>query len=263
MIKLKLPGIAVVGLLALGAFAASGAYAEEKEEANKPQILVLAGEAKELEGELTGKNVQLTQLNGEKTITATKVALLLKNCENLKENTKDTNLCNLVPLHIEGYKQGEVACRSENNKGEKDPVETILALLDLHVGAGKAFEGKSLAPVIFAKILGTADEEELRYNCGLVKIQVKGGTEKEPKGAAVMLCELGPGLASIPTTSSVEILCKVNSTTHDPQPPTCEVLCTDFGAVGLFADLDGKTFKDAGWLMHLEGKLSKDVFIDD
>jgi hypothetical protein len=168
-----------------------------------------------------------------------------------------------VPLHFEGVKQEEVACRSENNKGEKDPVETVLTLLELHVGAGKAFEGKVLTPVIFAKILGTGDEEEVTFNCGIVKIRVLGGTEKEPKGAAVILCELGPGLVNVPTTSNVEVLCKVNTTTHDAQPPTCEVLCTDFGPVGLFADVDGKTFKDAWELIHLEGKLNKDVFIDD
>jgi hypothetical protein len=263
MDKLKLTMLATLTLLALGALAAPGAYAVEKEEEGKPQILVLEGEAKSLEGELMGENPQLIQLNGLKTLKATKVALLFKNCLNLKENAKDTNLCNLVPLHITGFKQEEVACRSENNKGEKDPVETVLALLDMHVGAGKAFEGKELTPVIFAKILGTADEEELNYNCGLVKIRILGGTEKEPKGAAVMLCEFGPGLVNIPTTSNIEMLCKVNATTHDPQPPACEVLCTDFGPAGLFADLDGKNFKDAWWSMHLKGKLNKDVFIDD
>ena len=44
---------------------------------------------------------------------------------------------------------------------------------------------------------------------------------------------------------------------------TCNVLCLDFGALGLLASLNGKTFEHAWELIHLEGELNKDIFIDD
>ena len=74
-----------------------------------------------------------------------------------------------MPLHFTGVKQGAVACRSENNKGEKEPVETVLTLLDLHIGA-ELTSGGVLQPVIFALVLGTALEEEVKFNCATVKI---------------------------------------------------------------------------------------------
>jgi hypothetical protein len=259
MRKAKLLGLTVLALFAFGAFAASGAYAVEKEEENNPRILVLEGEASQLEGILTGGEALLVQLNGEKTIPAREESLLLKGCENLSGNTKDTNLCKDVPLHFTGVKQGLVACRSENAKGEKDPVETVLELLDLHIAAG----GSPLRPLLFMRLLGTALEEEVILNCGGVKIQVKGVKEGEKNKAAVIACTFGPGLENVPTTKRVELLCKVNATSHDEEPPSCSVLCTDFGTTGLEADLNGKEFKDAAWNVHLEGTLNKDIFIDD
>jgi hypothetical protein len=259
MRKFKLLGLMVLALFAFGAFAASGAYATEAEESNNPRILVLEGEASALEGTLTGGEALLIQLNGEKTIKAVEESLLLKGCENLTGNVKDTNLCKDVPLHFTGVKQGLVACRSENAKGEKDAVETVLTLLDLHMAAG----GSPLGPLILARVLGTGLEEEVLLNCGGVKIQVKGVKEGEKNKAGVIACTFGPGLVNIPTTTKVEALCKVNGTTHDEEPPSCSILCTDFGSTGLEADLDGKTFKDAAENIHLEGTLTKDIFIDD
>jgi hypothetical protein len=262
MHKVKLLGLLVLALFSFGAFAATGAYAEEekqKEEENKPQLLVLTGEGKEIKGTLTGENAELIQLSGEKTIKATKAEAKLENCENLSTNPKDTNLCKDVPLIFTGVKQGEAACRSENNKGEKAAVETVSTLLDIHIGAGLN-AAKKLIPILFAKALGSALEEEIKLACGLVKIQVLGGTEKEPKGSPVLGCELLPGLENI---TVVEVTCKVNTTTHDAELPTCSVLCTDLGTPGFFADLDGKTFKDASESIKLKGTLNKDVFIDD
>jgi hypothetical protein len=259
MRKAKLLGPTVLALFAFGAFAASGAYAVEKEEENNPRILVLEGKASELKGTLTGTNTQLIQLNGEKTIKAAEASLLLENCEIITGNEKDTNLCKDVPLHLTGYKQGLFACRSENAKGEKDPVETVLELLDLHVAAG----GTPLEPRIVARLLGTALEEEVILNCGGVKMQIKGTKEGEKNKAGVIVCSLSPGLVNVPTTTNIVVLCKVNATTHDEEPPSCSILCSDFGTLGLEADLDGKTFKDAAESIHLEGTLNKDIFIDD
>jgi hypothetical protein len=261
MRKAKLLGLTVLALFAFGAFAASGAYAVEKEEENNPRILVLEGKAAELEGTLTGKGAEAIQLSGEKTFQVTEESLLLKGCEIITGNEKDTNLCKHVALHLAGYKQGLVACRSENAKGEKDPVETVLELLDLHIAAGKA--GTMLRPLLFMRVLGTALEEEVILNCGGEKIQLKGVKNGAENKAGVIACALAPALENLPTTKNLEMLCKVNATTHDEEPPECSILCLDFGTTGLEADLNGKEFKDVAWSLHLEGKLNKDIFIDD
>jgi hypothetical protein len=255
MHKLKLLCLTALALFAFGAFAAS-AFAEE------PAILVAEGKVSELTATLTqktseGKTIELIQLSGEKSVRAVEVVAAMKGCKNLGTNEKDANLCEDQTLTFTGVKQGEVTCRSENAKGEKDPVETVLTLLDLHAVSEKNSEGK-LVPAVQARILGTALEEEVKFNCGTVKLQVKA-KEGETR-AGVIECLFGPGLV---TTKKVEVLCKVNSTTHDPERGTCEVLCTDFGTVGFVAALDGKTFKDVWELVHLLGETNKNIFIDD
>ena len=99
----------------------------------------------------TGETFAPINLSGTKEIEATKACAQfnIKDCENLAESTKDTNLCKDVLLTVTGYKQGTSACRSENNKGEKDPVETILALLDLHLSSEET-AGKVLQPLLLA-----------------------------------------------------------------------------------------------------------------
>jgi hypothetical protein len=256
MHKLKLLCLTALAMFSFAAFAAS-AFATE------PAILVSEGKISELEApKLTGTNAELIQLSGEKSIKAANVTASIKGCEaNLSE--KDTNLCKDQPITFTGVKQGEVACRSENAKAEKDPVETVLVLLDLHAVSQKESIGKKeLVPALQAKILGNALEEEVKFVCGTVKIQVKA-KEGETR-AGVIECLFGPGLK---TTKKVEVLCKVEEKTgakpFDPILGTCEVLCSDFGTVGLVADLDGKTFKDAWELIHLEGETTKEITIDD
>jgi hypothetical protein len=262
MRKVKLLGLAALALFAFGAFTAVSAYAVETEEEGKPQILVLEGEAKALKGTLTAKAkekaIELVPLTGEKRITAEEASLLLENCENLKANVKDTNLCTDVPLHFTGVKLEGASCRSENSKGEKDPAGTVLTLLDLHVAAELTSE-KVLQPLIFAKVLGTGLEEEVKLVCALLKIKVDNG-EAKPK-AGVITCLLGPGLTN---TTKLEVLCKVDSKkSPDPEVGTCNVLCEDFGKViGLTASF-GETKIDAWELIHLLGEVNKDVYIDD
>jgi hypothetical protein len=248
MHKLKLLCLMALTLFAFAAFAVS-AFAEE------PAILVTEGKISELQASLKqnvseGKTVEVIQLSGEKTVSASAVTLAIKGCDNLGVNEKDTNLCKDQQLTFTSVKQGEVVCRSENAKGEKDPIETVLALLDLHLVAQKNI-AKELVPALQAKFLGTGLEEEgMKVTCSLIKILFRGVVE----------CLFGPGLT---TTKKVELLCKVNATTHDPERGTCEVLCTDLGAVGFEADLNGKEFKDAWWLLHLLGEVNKNIFIDD
>ncbi len=99
-------------------------------------------------------------------------------------------------------------------------------------------------------MLGTAGEEEVKFNCSLLKIKVTGVVE----------CLVDPALTN---TTHVELLCKVNTATHDREIDTCTVLCTEFGGtLGLTAEY-GKEKLDAWELAHLLGEFNKDVFIDD
>ena len=260
MRKVKLLGVMVLALFAVGAFTASSAFAVE-DPFEKPEILVLAGTVEELKGVLTGTNPELIQLSNANTIKATKAELLLNQlgkpeCKPLEGSTTDFNLCIDVPLHFTGVKQGAVACRSENNTGGKDPVETVLTLLNLHIGA-ELTAAKVLLPIIFAAILGTNLEEEVKFNCGTLKSAVKG----LGKGPGVINCLLLPGL--LENTKKIEILCKVDATTHDAEVGTCNILCLDFGVLGILASLNGTAFEHAWELIHLEGELNKDIFIDD
>jgi hypothetical protein len=248
MRQVKLLVLAAMALFAFGAFTAS-AFAVEAEEENNPRILCLTTPCSGLEGTLKGGVSFLEDLTGKK-IEGTTVEAKLKNCENLA-GEKDINLCKDVPIDFFGVKKAGVACRSENESGEKDPVETILALLDLHIAAEKSTSGV-LEPLLLAQVLGV-DLKTLIFNCGGVKSVVKG----------TIACLLLPGLTNIPITGEVEIKCEINTTTHDAVTGTCNVLCEDFGKIGLTSTLDGKTETDAWEQITLKGKLNKDIFIDD
>jgi hypothetical protein len=258
MHRVKLLGLALLALCAFGAFTAVGAYAEEKEEANKPQILVLEGKASQLEATLKAtQTAELVNLTGTKPITATGAETTLKNCAALKENEKDTNLCENVVLDFTGVKQGEsTACRSETINKEKDAIGTVLLLTDLHLSA-ELTAAKVLQPLLLVKVLGAnatkEKEEELKLVCGLLKVKVTG----------VVACLLLPGLVNIPVTTEVEVTCKVNTTTHDRETGECNVLCTEYGGVlGLTAEY-GTEKLDAWELVTLKGKANKDIYIDD
>ena len=69
--------------------------------------------------------------------------------------------------------------------------------------------------------------------------------------------------AGLTNTMHIEILCKVNSTTHDRELGTCTVLCNEFGSVLGITATYGSEKLDAWWLLHLLGEFNKDVFIDD
>ena len=248
MRKVKLLGFTALALLAFGAFTAS-AFATED---GKPQILCLVEGCEKLEGTLAGTTSRIEDLAG-KTITGTGVETKLKGCKNDETGTKDVNLCVDVPITFTGTKkEGTVACRSENAKGEKDAVETILTLLDLHMAAEET-SAKVLQPLLTAEVLGTALEAELIINCGVVKSKVTG----------VVACLLLPGLANVQTTEEVTLKCEVNKETHDAVTGTCTVLCEDLGKIGLVSTLDGSTKTDSWENIELKGKLNKDIFIDD
>ena len=247
MRKVKSLGFTAVALLAFGAFTASAFAVED----GKPQILCLVAGCSMLEGTLKGKESRLEDLTG-KTLITTSDEFKLKGCKNDEASENDINLCVDVPLTLTGLKKEKVACRSENAKGEKDAVETVLILFDLHMAAEET-GGKVLQSLLTAKYLGTALEEELIVTCATVKSKVKG----------TIACLLSPGLENIPVTAEVTLKCEVNATTHDAVTGTCTVLCEDLGKIGVLSTLNGTTEVDSWEQIELKGKLTKDIFIDD
>ena len=107
---------------------------------------------------------------------------------------KDANLA-LADCNFKGTKKvgSAVACRSETAKGTKDPVETILVLLDLHILAGEPTAGGALQPYLLIRVLGIEHEEEAIFNCGGVKEKAKG----------ILGCSLTPGLKELESRRSL------------------------------------------------------------
>lgn len=247
MRPMKLGIFTAMTLFILGAFATADALAAD---ANTPRILCLTGEnCTELEGTFKAGVNSVIVLSGL-TFAITTSEFKLKGCKEAGA-AQDTNLCEAA-VDLFGWKKGEVGCRTEDMKSAvKDPVETVLMLLDAHVAAGEA-EGK-LNPMLLGLALGVLGEEEVTIACGLVKIKIKG----------TWACLLLPGLENIPTSKEVAILCKVNEKTKDVEEDKCTVLCESLEKNPLLLTLNGSTFEDSAMLIHAKGKLNKDVFIDD
>ncbi len=237
--------LTVVFLLACGA-GASTVHAE----GGAAVLLLLENGVAKLETTLKAGSSEVVTLGG-KTLTATGVDAALKGCENLGSSEKDTNSCKGVTVTFAGAKKGEVNCRSENTKGEKDAVGTVLAVADLRL-ATEETSSKALAPLLLLKVMGASREEELTINCGVVKNKIKG----------VLGCLLVPGLENIPTTTEVELTCKVNATTKDPATGTCTASCEWLKEHPLEANLGG-TFEDSWMAVSARSTFNKDVFLDD
>jgi hypothetical protein len=76
-----------------------------------------------------------------------------------------------------------VNCRSETAIGEKDPVETVLVLYDLHLAA-ELLSDQVLEPLVLMRVLGKSLEEAVTVVCGVIKVKLKG----------ILACLLRPGL---------------------------------------------------------------------
>jgi hypothetical protein len=245
MKTVKLAALAALALLALGALMAPSASATDE---NTPQLLVLAGEAKELEATLKGGESKLEDLAG-KTFRVTATTATLNKCTNEAGKAKDTTLCQAL-LTLTGFKKEQVNCRSETLAKAKDAIETILEKLAVHFAAGLNLPvSDELVPIFTAQILGVDGATDLEINCGGVIVKVLG----------VLACAAGPGLVN---TSKLEVLCKILEKTHDAEKPDCTVLCEAFGPIGVKSTL-GVEPNDAWESIHLEGEANKDFFIDD
>jgi hypothetical protein len=163
---LRMLGLMLLAALTLGAFAAATASAEE------PGILPVLG-AKSEKVELKaaeGKTPKLATPAG--TITCTKLAPTTANAEgahiNLyKDVTLDFESC------VETKGESKLECRSENSKGEKDALGTILVLADFHLV--DLLNKTALEPGIEVILLNASLEgAELKIKCGIGNVLVKG-----------------------------------------------------------------------------------------
>jgi hypothetical protein len=220
-------------------------------ESGQPAILLLSGKVAELEGMLKGTGSKFEALS-KKALTSTGVTALVKGCLELESKPTDTDLCDEEPITLTGVKFGEITCRSENLKNEKDPIEEVLAKIDEHLDAEKSKEGV-LQPLFVSEIRGVDGDEVVEINCGGVKLSFKGRIG----------CLLLPGLTNIAAGSKVETVCKVKE--GDQTTGTCEqtkALCEELNRDPLLAQF-GAGFEDAGIEIRLEGSFNKDIFIDD
>jgi hypothetical protein len=236
-------------MLAFTACGVSIAAATEAEEEGHPRILILEGKISELQVTATGTTVTTETLSGKQVLSATTEAKV-KNCESIAGNEKDANSCKDVTVNLTGVKSGGVACRSENSKGEKDPVETILALADLLLGA-ELTAAKVLQPLGIGKVLGTALEAEMTVICGLLKIKMKG----------TLACSIPFGLRNIATSEELELTCKMKKS-GDPEIGECVLNCESLKTDPYLMNF-GSGFEDAWKLFTIKGKANKDIFIDD
>ncbi len=246
MSKAKLLLFAMFALLAFGAVSAAVASAED---ANSPMLLVTSGKATELSAKFTGGASSLSTLGG-KALVGKALEGTVKNCKpSATAGEKDTNLCEAL-LSFTGVKQGTVACRSESSAG-KDPVETVLTLIDLHLASEKSTSGELQGLLLF-RALGVADEEELTIVCGTVKDKVKG----------TIGCLLTPGLTTVAAGGTFTIACVQNATTHDPTTGECEQLCEWLKEHPFESNL-GAGFEDTWMNVTATGSFNLGVFIDD
>ncbi len=251
MHKVRLLILACLALFAFGAFAAQAAMAEDTK---FPEVLLLSGNASEVEATLKGGKSTLEAASG-KTITAETVESTLKGCKAESGKELDFSLCAPVLLDFHGVKKEAVECRSEmTNKEQKDPIGLVLVWVDLHLANEKV--GSELEPLLLFKVLGALaleTSEELQLNCGGVAEHVKG----------VIACLLTPGLEDIPATTGIlTISCKIKAPkTGEGEKGECELLC-EWLTNTFLANL-GLGFEKAWMSAEATGSPNKDILIDD
>lgn len=239
-----------IAALAVFAFSLVSTTAASAADEGSPSILLLEAGVKSLEVIAKGGSVTSETLSG-KAVLSTTTEATVRNCEPIeKTGEKDVNLCKDVPLTLTGVKKEKISCRSENSKGEKDAIETVLALVDLRIGS-ELTATKVLQPLGVGKVLGSALESELTVVCGTVKLKMKGA----------LACSIPFGLRNIPTTEEIELTCKMKRS-GDPEIGTCVNGCEWLEKEPFEMNL-GNGFEDAWKEFTMRGKANKDVFIDD
>lgn len=240
----KLWAVAAFALFAFGSLGTAVASAED----GVPMILCLVENcSKELEGTFkleAGGTWTEEDLNGDQ-MTAKGAEITVKACE--ATTGKDTNFCKDQKLILTGAEHNGVKCNTEG-----DAAGTIKMLLDLRVAAELNAAGTELEPLLIMKILKANLTAGLVYKCGVMMFEIKGDVG----------CLVIPGLTQVAANGTVEVLCKLNKKTHDPETGKCELSCEELEKEPGEDNQSGK-FVDMWWNFHLVGEFQKDIFIDD
>jgi hypothetical protein len=162
MRHLRMLGLMLLAALTLGVFAAATASATE------PGLLPLEKEVVEVKSATSTGGVILTAGANELV------------CSSLDATTAKATaathitLFNEVILTFLGCKEGTLGCRTENLKAEKDALETILILADLHIV--NLLNGTILEPGLAVIILdpNTKEVGTVKLICGLAIVELKG-----------------------------------------------------------------------------------------
>jgi hypothetical protein len=245
MHRYKLVGLALLAILVFASVSAGAAMAEE------PLLLVLTGEkVSELKytGETEAGTKTLLETTSGKTIKCVK-AKASASFQQLgtKEGDSETGTST---IDFEGCKQGEVACRSENAKAEKDPAETILTPLGL-TGASEETSAKALQFIL----VNTISESPLRLVCGVVKDEIKGN----------VACLVAPALKEIATTEKATIKC-IQEAKGKQVTGKCVLTaatCKKLETEPLLSNLGTGVFEVSGEEISVAGSFNKMVFLDD
>jgi len=210
-----------------------------------PLIEVLPGEkASELkfEGKAGGSKLETT---GGKTISCTAAKATAKfTATGVEANSEKGE----ATVDLEGCKKEKVACRSENSKGEKDPVEVVLAPLGL-TDASEETAAKELQFVWVATF-----KETLLINCGVVKNEVKGNVG----------CLVKPALTEVAAGGTVTFACAVEAKGKQKTGKcvATKATCEKLEKEPLSANL-GVGFEGAAAEITIEGSFGKMVTLDD
>jgi hypothetical protein len=236
MRHLRMLGLMLLAALSLGSFAAATASATE------PGLLPLEkAEVKVTSAKSTGKAV-LTSPAGE------------IQCESLDE-TKATaaaathiTLFNEVLLNFLGCKKGgELNCRSENLKAEKDALGTILVLADFHIV--NLLNGTTLEPGLAVILLdqNTKEVGTVKILCGTGIVEVKGVVKGKAKVASLSAdIESGTFVFASP----------------EPKCDTSDTLCETLAKEPFLAKF-AKVFETATQTVEVPFTVSPMVLVDD
>jgi hypothetical protein len=237
--------LTVVGVIVLVALAATACTAFAAE----PVVLVLPGE--KLEGtEIVGSSGEGTlETIGKKTFKCTKS----KNTDTLEGTGADSSK-DKATIDFEECKEGASNCRSENEKGEKDPIATML-WRTATLSAAFEKEGKLVPGIVFT-LLSEPKGGNQDFNCGTLKDEVKGSFG----------CVASPGLTEIAAGGAITITCsqKEGKQTNRGTCVGNKATCEELTAHPLQGALGGKgTFENTGENIEAKDTSEQMLFFDD
>jgi hypothetical protein len=179
MRQIRLLGLMLLAVFMLGSLAAATACAATVDEEH-PGWLTLAAlkEKDQIKAAVTSAAWELKVAGEAVGLRCTGVEVLKLEFGAIGDTHITLSLID-ADLHFKGCKKGELGCRSEDLKAVKDPVETILVLVDAHLVA--LLKGTTLVPGVMLIILdqNTLELGTVLIKCGTGNVLVKGALRGE------------------------------------------------------------------------------------